>query len=211
MSKLELSVTEGIDPREAEALSRKLRMYLNVDEPYTIFRKSADPSLSQYIQIIGEVGQWSVLFYAAKILLDGAKAFLKSYLTTLGKRAGDATWEGLAGLFRSKGVKPLADVATALGDAQKAGGGHIDIVVGLTIPDRHFETAMTIRADSPEEVALTLALFVTHAEELSTVMKAEFEGDRAPVGQAIVRIENDGGLTVRWLGRDFAQHEKRLP
>jgi hypothetical protein len=91
MSNLELNVTEGIDPHEAEALARQLRAYFVVDGPYTLFRKSADPSLPQFIQIIGDAAQWFVLCYAAKIFLDGAGAFLNSYLETLGKRAGDAT------------------------------------------------------------------------------------------------------------------------
>jgi hypothetical protein len=67
-----------------------------------------------------------------------------------------------------------------------------------------------ITQDSAEEIALPLAVFVTRADELSAIMKAEVEAGRAPTGRAVVTLEKDGGLTVRWLTTESA-HEKRIP
>jgi hypothetical protein len=144
------------------------------------------------------------------VLLYPAKWFLKSYLETLGPIAAHATRDGLAALFKKDEVKPLAEVATALADAREASSGRIEIVVGLNIPDRHFGTALHITANSAEEIARAVAVFVTRANELSAIMKAEVEAGRAPLGRAVITLEKDGGLTVRWRSKDFAEHEKRV-
>lgn len=140
-----------------------------------------------------------------------ATVFLTSYLQTLGRRAANASWDGLAALLKKDKVKPLAEVATALADARETSGGHAGIVVGLDIPDRYFGTAMVITANSAEEIAHALALFVTRADELSAMMKAEVEAGRAPMSRAVITLERDGGLTVRWLTTDFVEHVKRIP
>ena len=204
MPALELTVTEQIDAQQAQRLATALRRHLNVDGPFTFFRKGADPAaIPQYIQLIGDLVWWLPL-------LVPAKWFLKSYLETLGPMAAHATRDGLAALFKKEEVKPLADVATALADARDASSGRIEIVVGLNIPDPHFGTALHITANSAEEIAHALAVFVTHANELSTIMKAEVAAGRAPLGRALITLEKDGGLTIRWRCKDFADHEKRI-
>jgi hypothetical protein len=81
----------------------------------------------------------------------------------------------------------------------------------LTYSDPHFGTALRITANGAEEITHALAVFVTHANELSTLMKAEVEAGRAPLSGARVTWEEDGGLTVRWITNDFAEQEKRIP
>jgi hypothetical protein len=205
MRQLELTVTERIDPQRAQQLATELREHLEVADPTFVRRYSDDPAaIPQYIQLVGHVVPWLAL-------LLPAKWFLKPYLETLGQIAAHATHDGLAALFKKKEVKPLAEVAAALADAREASGGRIDILVGLDIPDPHFGTALRITANGAEEIAYALAVFVTHANELSTLMKAEIEAGRAPLSGARVTLEEDGGLTVRWVTNDFAEHEKRIP
>jgi hypothetical protein len=204
MARLELTVTEQIDPERAERLVTKLRDHLEVAGPSTLYRKGADPSaIPQYIQLIGDAALWLPLVLAAKW-------FVKPYLETLGPIAARATRDGLAALFRKDEVEPLADVADALADARQATTGRVEIVVGLNTPDPHFGTAMHITSNTPEEIGLELALFVTHAEELSATMKAEVEAGRAPVGRALIALEEDGSLSVRWWDKDLTRHEKRI-
>jgi hypothetical protein len=203
MPHLNLTVTEQINMQQAQRLATELRRHLQVDGPYPYFRRGVDPSaIPQYIQLIGPYVLWLAL-------LPPAKWFLKSYLETLGSIAAHATRDGLAALFKKQEVKPLAEVATALADAREASSGHVEIVIGLDIPDSHFGTALHTTQDSAEEIALSLAVFVTRADELSTIMKAEIEAGRRPVGRAVISLENDGGLTVRWLTTESA-HEKRI-
>lgn len=205
MAQLELTVTERIDTQQAQRLVTELRRHLHVDGPRTVFRKAADPSaIPQYIQLIGDLVWWLPL-------LVPARWFLKSYLETLGPIAAHATRDGLAALFKKEEVKPLADVAAALADAREARSGRVEIVIGLDIPDPHFGTALHMTQESAEEIAVPLAVFVTRADELSAVMNAEVEGGRGPLGRATITLEKDGGLTVRWRCKDFADHEKRIP
>ena len=67
----------------------------------------------------------------------------------------------------------LAEVAATVADAREGNSGRIEIGVGLDIPDPDFGTALQITADRAEEIALPLTLFVTNANELSTIAKAE--------------------------------------
>jgi hypothetical protein len=177
MSRLELTVTEGIDRQRAEKLASELRGHLKVADHCRFVRRFFEPpaaAIPQYIQLIGDVAPWLVL-------LPAAKWFLKPYLETLGSIAAHATRDGLAALLKKKEAKPLADVATALANAREGSSGHVEIVVGLDIPDPHFGTALRITANSPEEIAHALAVFVTRASELSTMMKAEIAAGRAPM------------------------------
>ena len=201
MPQLELTVTERIDTQQAQGLATELRRHFEVDGPYTRVRKGADPSaISQFIQLLGPLAPYP------------AKWFLKSYLETLGPIAANATRDRLAALFKKEEVKPLAEVATALAKAREGSSGRVEIVVGLDIPDPHFGTALHITANSAEEIAYALAAFVTRASDLSTKMKAEVEAGRAPLGRAIITLDEDGGLTVRWRSqKDFSEHEKRIP
>jgi hypothetical protein len=204
LPELKLTVTEQIDMQQAQRLATELRRHLQVDGPHPYFRRGDPSTIPQYIQLIGPVAVWLPLLYPAKW-------FLKPYLETLGPIAAHATRDALAALFKKKEVKPLAEVATTLADARKASGGHVEIVIGLDIPDPHFGTALRIAAHTPEEIAHALAVFVTCASELSTLMKAEVAAGRAPLGRALITLEKDGGLTVRWRCKDFADHEKRIP
>ena len=144
------------------------------------------------------------------VLLYPAKWFLKPYLETLGPIAAHVTRDGAVLLVEDE-ARPLTEAATALADARAASSGRVEIVVGLGIPDPHFGTALHITADSAEEIAYALAMFVTRAKELSATMKAEVEAGRAPLARAVITLDKEGGLTVRWLNKDFAKHEKRIP
>ena len=201
MAEVKLVFSDGFDTGLAETAKARLGAHLNIKGPRFYLRKSADPGLSQFIQLIGDVTSWLPLKAAAAV-----------YFGALAKKAADATWDGLASLFKSEDVKPLADVATTLADAAQETEGDVEIVVGLNIPDDFWGTAIVIKAKNPEEIARALASFVVHAERLSTEMKAEVAAGRAPLGMATITLEEDGSLTVRWQTQEgFANCEKRIP
>ena len=202
MTQLKLVLSQNFDMDFAESVKAELGAHLDIEGPYFRFQKAAEPGLGpQLIQLIGGVVAWLPLSAAATV-----------YLATLAKRAADATWDGLASLFKSKEVKSLAEVATTLAEAANAVEGDVEIVVGLDIPEENWGTAMVIRANSPEQIARALASFVMHAERLSKEMKAELAAGRTPLGRATIDLEEDGSLTVRWRSRkDFAECERRIP
>ena len=199
MSELNLELTEKFDAENAAAIRAELSKYLKVSEPRFISMRSADPP--SFLQLLGDVSAWLPL-----------KAAVAVYLSTLAKRAGDATWNRLASLFNSNEVKPLADVTKTLATAADSVDGEVTIVVGLNIPDEHFGTAISIMPGDPEEMARVLASFIVHVEQISKAMRAEVEAGRTPLGPAIIKLQDDGSLMVSWVAQaDFSRHELRIP
>ena len=198
---LVLVLSEGFHPNDAEAARRGLRKHLDVDEPTFFARFSADPNLASIIRLIGDVAAWLPLSAAATV-----------YLSTIAKRAGDATWDSMRSLFGRKELKPLADVATTLAETASKVEGEVCILVGLDVPDDFSGTCISIRGRDPAEIAPRMAAFLVHIEELSTVMHAEVEAGRAPLGGAIVEVQEDGNLRVKWrAAADFTEHERFIP
>ena len=84
-------------------------------------------------------------------------------------------------------------------------------MVGLDVPDDFHGTAMVIKAQEPAEVARILGIFVARAEEISTLISAEVDGARRPVGRVEIILEEDGQLLVRWMSKsDLSICERRI-
>ena len=177
-----------------------LSQHLEVDGPKRLHRASAGPALTEFIELIGSAAAWLPLAAAAGV-----------YLSTLARHAGNATWEGLRSLFKSKEVKPLADVSNALASIANQTEAIVEIVVGVNVPDEYWGTRVTIQGGDPEEVARKMAAFIVRAEELSEMMRAEIDAGRAPLAGAKVEVEDDGSLVVTWLSsEDRKTHERRM-
>ena len=200
MSELYLELSEKFRD-EADSIRAGLSKHLKVGQPSIVFRKSADPSLPSYIQLLGDAGAWQVLRAAAVVFLTAAVA-------TLGKLVTTATWDKIAS--RNE-VKPLADVATTLAKAGARVDGEVEITVGLNIPDDRFGTLIFIESSDPEEVARVLAYFIVHVEQLSKAMQAEVAAGRTPFGPAIIEPQDDERLVVRWKTQDGRAHELQIP
>ena len=114
-------------------------------------------------------------------------------------------------LFKSKEVKPLADVSNALASIANQTEAIVEVVVGVNVPDEYWGTRVTIQGGDPEEVARKMAAFIVRAEELSEMMRAEVDAGRAPLAGAKVEVEEDGSLVVTWLSsEDRKTHERRM-
>ena len=199
MSGLTLTLTEDFD---AETIRTELGKHLVVDEPKFLVLKSADPP--SVFQLLGDAQYWLPLAVVAAKVVD-------VYLSTLIKRAADATWDGLASLLKSNEVKPLADVAKTLETAANSVTGEVRIGVGLSIPDDYFGTMLYIRPSASEEIARQLAFFVVHAEQISKSMQAEIAAGHTPLGGATIELHDDGSLLIRWVCQaDSSRHELRI-
>ena len=197
MSELNLALT--FDAKKAEAIRAELSEHLQVSEPRSIILQSADPP--SFLQLLGDASAWLPLKAAAAV-----------YLSTLAKRAGDATWNRLETLFHSNEVKPLGSVAKTLATAADSlGGSEVTVIVGLNIPDDIYGTVISIKPGDPEEVARVLASFIVHAEQISKAMRAEIESNRTPLGRAIIELQDDGSLLVSWVAQaDSSRHDLRI-
>lgn len=194
-----LLVPRDFAPEEASHLVAALRQHMNVADSRWLVRKSFAARDLPFVQLIGDVATWLPLSMAATV-----------FLSTLAKRAADATWDALARAFKREEAKSLTDVATALSTAMQKSGPGTELIVGLSVPDSHFGTALVISDADPVKIAADLAVFVTHAESIAAKMQAEVAAGRAPLGRARISIEGDG-VVVRWTSQgDFANHEVRI-
>ena len=196
MSELILTISEQSD--DARTLHAALNRYLDVSEPRFAFQGATSPP--SFIQLLGDVAAWLPLSAAATI-----------YLGAIAKRAGEATWDGLASLFKSKEVKPLANVATALVEAADRIAAEVTISVGLSIPDDYFGTSISTKSLDPVEVARVLSTFIVRAEQIAKTMLVEIECGRGPLGPVIVELQEDGSLVLKWLtAADKKTYKKRI-
>ena len=200
MSDLSLELSEKFRD-EADGIQAELSKHLKVGQPSISIRRSADPTLPSFIQLLGDAGAWQVLRAAAVVFFTAAVA-------TLGKLVTTATWDKIA---NRKEVKPLADVATTLAKAVARVDGEVEITVGLNIPDDRFGTLISVKSSDPEKVAHVLACFIVHVDPLSTAMQAEVAAGRTPFGPAIIERQDDESLVVRWKTQDGRAHELQIP
>ena len=196
---ISLTVPREMPPSEAADMVTALRVHICVDDARWRLQKSADPGSDLVIQLIGNLAAWLPLSAAATV-----------FLTTIAKRAGDATWDAIANVFKTKEVRPLAEVATTLGNALEKAGPGTQLIVGLSIPEPNWGTVLLISETDPLKIATKLAEFVSLSNKISMAMEAEVAAGRAPLGRAQISIEDDGAV-IRWVSqRDFARHEKRI-
>ena len=74
MSDLSLELSEKFRD-EADGIQAELSKHLKVGRPSIVFRRSADPTLPSFIQLLGDAGAWQVLHAAAVagLTLNGRK------------------------------------------------------------------------------------------------------------------------------------------
>ena len=199
MTELNLSVSDKLNESDIQTIRIALGNYVKVGNPSKVLLRSADPP--SIIELLGAVALWVPLAAAAK-----------AYLEQIAKRAGDATWDSLASLFKGKEMNPIIDIATTLSTVVDEIDGEVKIVFGLNIPDEIFETTISANARDPAEVARALSSFVVHAELLSEFIHSEFEQGRKPLGPVIITLQDDGRLLLKWCDQtDFQVREKYLP
>ena len=201
MSELSLEMTEKFIRNDYESVRSELNQYLNVRKPTILFRRSADPTLISFIELMGEVVAWMPIKAAATV-----------FLSRLAFRAADATWDNLASLRKDKTVKPLKDVAATLVKAADLIDGELTYRFGFKIPHDDTSTEIFIEARSPEELERVIATFVVNLEELFIAMKAEIDAGRTPpLRHAIAELQDDGSLHVKWQTENLCSCELRIP
>ena len=67
------------------------------------------------------------------------------------------------------------------------------------------------KSSDPEAVARVPAYFIVHVEQLSKAMEAEVAAGREPDGEAIIELQDDKSLLVRWQTQDGDAHELQIP
>jgi hypothetical protein len=134
-----------------------------------------------------------------------------AFLTAIAKHAADDLYDAVKSPLNRPEITPLAKVSEALATAVEQAGPGAEIIVGLNIPERNWGTVLFIRDRSPEKIAVALARFTSKADELSSLMKAEVQAGRAPLGRATITFEEDNWV-ARWRSqKDSVACEIRIP
>ena len=174
MSELSLTLSEKFTDQDATAIRAALSRHFLVSGPRRMALRSFDaPSI---IELLGGVAAW-------KLLISPASAFMKSFSSTLGKKAANAAWDSASEWKKSKDIKPLRDIATTLVEAANRVGGEVTISFGLNMPDDYSGTVIETRSRDSLEVARVLATFVVHAERIADIVQAEIEHGHEPSGE----------------------------
>ena len=167
-----------------------------------IHRKGA-LDLPGFIKLIGEAADWLPLKAAAAI-----------FLSQLAKEAATDIYKHKAAIARALGevaAAPIRTVAQSLLRARLDSGSAVPgVVLGLSIPNDFFGTSIDLDAMSEEEIAVVVSKFVTRAEEIEAIIKAEIVAGNPPMGSVLVSSASSGGFTLSWLDRSMKQHERQV-
>ena len=194
---LELSdqfVRRGVD----EETRAEFAEYLPLGAPIYSFRKSIDPD--SILRLLGEAEEWW-------LLAAPAAAFFSAYFATLGKRAADATYGSLSSVLREKEVEPLAAVAEALSNGARRVEPEAAICVCLVWPEELFEVDVRIPSTVPEEIALTLGVFVAQVPSIVSAIEAEMDRSGVPLGYVVGSVQKDASVILQWSTRQNSRCE----
>lgn len=198
---LNVTSTTGLSASDHQELVGALREHVQIgDCRQTLFKSDAD--VPAFIQVFGSVLAWLPL-----------SALATAFLARLGQHAADDVWKNkelIAAALNDKRQAALRGIVRAIARARDAAEQKPDIIIGLDIPEDYLGTALTIDADSEEEMAVVLSRFVVKIEAIATTMQEEIENDRVPLGRARVTLKEDGEVRIEWTDRNLQNHSRMI-
>ena len=198
---LRLLVTDDIPATTQRGLIDAWQDFGALEPAGVISLRSADPP--SFIQIMGEAVQW----------LSPLKVAATVFLSQLAKDAASDVYKNKAKIAQALaqiGAAPLRLVAESLKRVRDESPRQPRIVLGLSIPDDYFGTALSITDHSEEEVAYLIAGFVMRAEVIQQLVQAEVDAGRPPLGRVQVMC-SDGGFKLVWMDQQSVEHQRGIP
>ena len=198
---LRLFVTDDIPESTRRELVDAWKDIGGLERAGVVFLRSAEPP--SFIQIMGEALQW----------LSPLKVAATVFLSQLAKEAATEIYKNkakIAEALAQAAAAPLRRAAASLKQARHQSPRHPRVVLGLSMPDDYFGTALSITHESEEEIAYLLASFVTKAEAIQQVIQAEIDAGRRPLGRVQVVPTGAGGLRLVWMDQQFGKHEREI-
>jgi len=180
----------------------------------TALRESLEPYFGEATE--GKIGLFSVeppTWVAIVADLLTWKAALgvpvTAFVTRLAQRAADAVWDrkqAIASALKDRACDALLAVATAIREAQQAGGDNFHVVLRISVPDGFYGTAISLRPENVEDAAWYLACFVQKADAIHAFVEANIPTARVlgPVGLTLLE---DGSFRLGWTFVNTSTHE----
>jgi hypothetical protein len=155
-----------------------------------------------FIQLMGEAIDWLPLKIAATV-----------FLSRLAQELASDAYRHKASVAKLLGETACAPIRVAAGGLVRARldtPGQPGVVLGLSIPDDFFGTALSLDATSEEATAVLLTRFIASAQSIEDTIKAEVATGQRPMGRVMVIPVATGGFTLTWLDHSLKHHEKHV-
>jgi hypothetical protein len=175
--------------------------------PIVLFRTTElrEGYLPSQVRLIGELSEW------VDSLKGPAAALLSSVAgqDSLGPSPGQ-TRDGVAP--PGTNVEPLKQLARILSSVLKMKTQkHLQVGVGLAVPDWQHGTTLTLNDSDEESIALAIARFVNQLADVEVAIREEMKSPRKPYGQVHLEVGVKGPMVLRWLDeRTLNFHEREV-
>jgi hypothetical protein len=198
---MRLIVTADIPSDVRQELLADWQSLGGLEQAPEVFLKS--PEAASFIQIIGDVLQWVTPLKLVAIV----------FLSQLAKEAATDIYKNKQEIGRAltnAAAAPLRLAAAALKRARDSSPRSY-LVIGLPILDEYLGiVALSLDADSVEEMALLIARFVVRVETIEQLIQAEITAGRPPFGRVPVTPTDSGGFLLHWTDQNSESHKHEV-
>jgi hypothetical protein len=164
---------------------------------------SADPP--GFIRLLADAIEWTLPLKVASGV----------FLGQLAKNMADDLWKNKVDVAKAMGSAaafPIRKLVGAFEKAWKISRKSTTFAVGVPVSDDDFGATVTVPMNSTEDSAVTLAIFVHHAQEIEHTLRQHLSAGQKIVGPVQVRPEPGGSVLLVWMDRDSVSTvEVRLP
>ena len=173
--------------------------------PIVLFRTTElrEGYLPSQVRLIGDLSEWvDSLKGPATALLRGVSA--QDSLES----SPDQTRDGVAPADTN--VEPLRQLARILSSVLKMKiQKHLQVSVGLAVPDLQHGTTLTLKDPDEESIALAIARFVNQLADVEVAIREEMKSPRKPYGQVHLEFAVNGPMVLRWLDEKTLNFHER--
>ena len=164
-----LIVTIDIPQEVREALKSEAAPLVQIEDVREVVLLSADPP--SFIKILAEAMDWSLPL----------KAAVGIFLSQLAKNAAEDLWKNKVNVAKALASTAASPIRKLVGAFMKVSGFSakpLTLAIGIPLPDDRFGAAVTLPVNSTEDLAVTLAIFVYHAQEIEHSLQKQFSAGK---------------------------------
>jgi len=160
-----------------------------------------------------EPPSWIHFIAQADWWIQGLAAYSALYIAEIVKEAAKDTWKARAKIITTTvGVgNKIRRLAESFMSLRSRLSNRTDLVIGLSTPDEHFGTQITLAAVDTDELSAEIALFIHYIPAVLALIDAEGLIDRKPATGVFLTLLSTGALQIVWFdGVTLQKHERVL-
>ena len=199
---MQIRCTPDLEPmlKDIKVVHRLEVLGFNVESitPNIRLRADSPPSI---LELMAQAAVWTPLAVAAT-------AFLKK----IAEHTADEIWANrqlIAFWLKERTVHPFHALCDLLHEMRDRSSDDGYIGVGIPLPDHYFGTRIILDEATAEEMAVKLALFIAHAEDIQIAVRTLGDDEDAPLGPVFIEVSKEGTLSLTWMGGDTLLHKNK--